>query len=42
VGSAEFLGPNEARGLGLAGTAIPVLYIVWSVWLLGMGIGLVA
>jgi hypothetical protein len=42
VGSAEFLGPNEERGWGLAGAAIPILYIAWSVWLLAMGIALVA
>ena len=42
VGSAEFLGPNEERGWRLAGAVIPVLYIAWSVWLLGMGIALIA
>jgi hypothetical protein len=42
VGSAEFLGPNEERGWGLAGAAIPTLYIAWSVWLLAMGIALIA
>ena len=42
VGSAEFLGPNEERGWGLAGAAIPILYIAWSVWLLAMGIALLA
>ncbi len=42
VGSAEFLGPNEERGWGLAGAAIPVLYIAWSLWLLAMGIGSIA
>jgi hypothetical protein len=42
VCSAEFLGPNEERGWRLAGAAIPVLYIAWSVWLLGMGIALIA
>jgi len=42
MGSAEFLGPNEERGWHLAGTAIPVLYIAWSVWLLAMGIALIA
>jgi hypothetical protein len=42
VGSAEFLGPNEERGWGLAGAGIPVLYIAWSVWLLAMGIALIA
>ncbi len=41
VGSPEFLGPNEEQGWGLAGAAIPVLYVLWSVWLLGMGIALV-
>jgi len=42
VGSAEFLGPNQERGWGLAGAAIPLLYIAWSVWLLSMGLALVA
>ena len=42
VGSVEFLGPNEERGWGLAGAAIPVLYIAWSLWLLAMGIALIA
>jgi hypothetical protein len=42
VCSAEFLGPNEERGWHLAGAAIPVLYIAWSVWLLGMGVALIA
>jgi len=40
VGSAEFLGPNEERGRAPAGSAIPVLYIAWSIWLLAMGIAL--
>jgi hypothetical protein len=42
VGSAEFLGPNEERGWNLAGASIPVLYIAWSIWLLAMGITLIA
>jgi Domain of unknown function (DUF4386) len=42
LGSAEFLGPNEENGWAFAGAAIPVLYIVWSLWLLAMGIVLVA
>lgn len=42
IGSAEFLGPNEEHGWDLAGAAIPVLYIAWSIWLLVMGIVLVA
>jgi Domain of unknown function (DUF4386) len=42
AGSAEFLGPNEETGWGLAGAAIPILYIAWSVWLLAMGVALIA
>jgi hypothetical protein len=42
VSSVEFLGPNEERGWGLAGAAIPILYIAWSLWLLTMGITLIA
>ena len=42
LGSAEFLGPNEEHGWKLAGAAIPILYIVWSIWLLAMGIAFVA
>jgi hypothetical protein len=42
VGSGEFLGPNEERGWKLAGAAIPVLYVAWSIWLLAMGVALIA
>lgn len=41
AGSAEFLGPNEEKGWRLVGTAIPVLYIAWSLWLLALGIALI-
>lgn len=41
VGSAEFLGPNEEHGWSLAGAAIPILYIAWSLWLFAMGIALI-
>lgn len=41
IGSAEFLGPNEEHGWGLAGAAIPFLYIAWSLWLLVMGVALI-
>jgi hypothetical protein len=41
VGSAEFLGANEEHGWSLAGAAIPILYIAWSLWLLAMGIALI-
>jgi hypothetical protein len=33
-GSTEFLGSNEERGWKLAGDAVPVLYVAWSVWLI--------
>jgi hypothetical protein len=38
--SAEFLGPNEERGWEVAGKAVPVLYVLWSLWLLALGIAL--
>ena len=41
VGSAEYLGPNEEKGWRLVGTAIPVLYIAWSLWLLTLGVALI-
>jgi hypothetical protein len=40
VGSAEFLGPNEERGWGLAGAAIPIVFVAWSIWLLTLGVAL--
>lgn len=42
VCSAEFLGPNEEQGWGLAGAAVPFIYVAWSIWLLAMGIALIA
>jgi hypothetical protein len=41
VGSAEFLGRDEDDGWSLAGTAIPILYVAWSLWLLAMGVALI-
>jgi hypothetical protein len=38
----EFLGPYEERGWAPAGKAVPVLYVVWSLWLLALGIALLA
>lgn len=38
VSAAEFLGPNEERGWALAGSAVPLLYVAWSLWLLTMGV----
>ena len=40
VGTLEFVGPNEEHGWPLAGTIVPIAYIAWSVWLVGLGIGL--
>ena len=42
VGSAEFLGPNEREGWSVAGKAVPLLYIGWSLRLVAMGIELLA
>jgi Domain of unknown function (DUF4386) len=41
IGSFEFLGRNEEDGRALAGAAIPILYVAWSLWLLAMGIALI-
>ena len=38
--SLEFVGPFERNGWRLAGAVIPVAYIVWSAWLIGIGIAL--
>lgn len=38
LGSAEFLGPNEDRGWAFAGTLVPVVYVVWSAWLIATGV----
>jgi hypothetical protein len=40
VASSEFLGPNEEHGWKLAGKAVPVIFVVWSLWLLALGISL--
>jgi hypothetical protein len=36
VGSLEFVGPNERDGWSLAGTIVPIAYIAWTVWLIGL------
>lgn len=41
LGSLEFVGPNERDGWSVAGTIVPVAYVVWSLWLIALGIGLV-
>ena len=41
VGSLEFVGRYEERGWPLAGTIVPIAYILWSLWLIGIGVALV-
>ncbi len=38
VGTLEFVGPNERDGWPLAGTIVPIAYIVWSLWLVLLGV----
>ena len=40
IGMLEFVGPNEERGWPLAGAIVPIAYVSWSVWLVGLGIAL--
>jgi hypothetical protein len=40
IATLEFVGPNEERGWPLAGTIVPIAYIAWSIWLVGLGIAL--
>lgn len=41
LGSLEFVGPNEKAGWKLAGVIVPIAYVAWSLWLIGLGIGLI-
>jgi Domain of unknown function (DUF4386) len=41
VGTLEFVGPNERSGWPLAGTIVPIAYIAWSLWLVGLGLFLI-
>jgi hypothetical protein len=41
IGSLEFVGPNEPGGWPLAGKLVPIAYVVWSIWLIALGIALV-
>jgi hypothetical protein len=41
LGSLEFVGPNERTGWSLAGTIVPISYVAWSLWLIGLGIGVI-
>ncbi len=38
IGTLEFVGPNEERGWGLAGTIVPIAYVAWSLWLVLLGV----
>jgi len=40
VGSIEFAGSFEEAGWKLAGTLVPIAYIVWSLWLVVAGVTL--
>jgi hypothetical protein len=42
IGATEFVGPFETAGWKLAGKVVPIAYICWSVWLLAIGIALIA
>jgi hypothetical protein len=41
LGSLEFAGPNERTGWSVAGTIVPIAYVAWSLWLIGLGISLI-
>ncbi len=38
--SLEFVGPHEREGWQLAARLTPIVYIVWSLWLVGLGVAL--
>ncbi len=40
VGAAEFAGPFEDTGWGLAGKLVPTAYGLWSLWLVAAGVTL--
>lgn len=42
IGSFEFVGANERNGWKLAGSLVPVAYVGWSLWLLAIGVALLA
>ena len=42
IGTLEFVGPNEKDGWPLAGTIVPIAYIAWSLWLIALGVFLLA
>jgi hypothetical protein len=42
IGTLEFVGPNERDGWPLAGTIVPIAYIALSLWLILLGVLLIA
>lgn len=38
LGAFEFVGPFEDRGWKLAGVLVPIGYILWSAWLIALGV----
>ena len=40
--SLEFVGPAERTGWRLAGAVTPIAYVAWSIWLVGVGVALLA
>jgi hypothetical protein len=42
VGSLEFVGSNERDGSALVGKVVPIAYIAWSLWLVALGVLLLA
>lgn len=38
LGAAEFLGPFEREGWAIAGVIVPIAYILWSAWLVTLGV----
>ncbi len=38
VGALEFVGPFEPHGWAVAGVLVPVGYILWSLWLIALGV----
>ena len=41
LGAFEFVGPFEDRGWKLAGVLVPIGYILWSAWLIALGVLLI-
>jgi hypothetical protein len=38
VGTLEFVGPHEKDGWSLAGAVVPIAQVVWSLWLVALGV----